>query len=92
MEAIKFVPETLMIVIAVLVFIGAMVKQAAFVKDAYIPFILTILGVAFALFVQGFNVTSVLQGIICASVAVYGNNIIKQSKEIISSTKELPKE
>ena len=89
MDLIKFIPETLAILIAVLVFMGAMIKQAAFIKDAYIPFILTVIGVTFAVFVQGFNVTSVLQGIVCTAIAVYGNNVVKQASELLNKDKVL---
>lgn len=83
MDLIKFVPESLFIVVGVLWFIGAMIKQANFIKDEYIPFILTAIGICFAVFMQGFNVNAVLEGIVCASVSIYGNNVAKQAMKLI---------
>lgn len=84
MDYIK--PE--MLVIAVLLYvIGMMVKQAAFINDKYIPLILGVIGILVAVCwvagdsetfgVTGF-ITSAVQGVLCAGLAVYGNQTIKQ--------------
>jgi type III secretory pathway component EscS len=83
---VKFVPEQLLILVAALGVVGYFVKSTNKIQDAYIPFILMVLGVAGSLLMMGLNVTSVLQGIISAAVAVLGNNIVKQGSEILGTT------
>lgn len=87
MELIKFVPESLFILVVTLWIMGTMFKQASIVKDAYIPFLLSAVGIIFTVCLQGFNTNSVMQGIICAAISTYGNNLIKQTKEIIEDIK-----
>lgn len=84
MNIISFVPEQLGILVAALWVIGYFVKNTKKIPDAYIPFILIVLSVIASLFIMGANVVSVLQGIICAAVAVLGSNVIKQGSELLS--------
>lgn len=86
MDIIQFVPESLLILVAVLWFLGEIIKKLTFVKNEFIPFILAIVGIGFALFLQSFDAQSALQGIICAASAVYGNNVVKQLTTLVSST------
>ena len=43
---VKFVPEQLLILVAALAVVGYFVKSIKKIQDAYIPFILMVLGVA----------------------------------------------
>ena len=86
-QLIEFVPEALFILIAALYCLGLFLKQSK-VKDNYIPLILLALGVAGALVVNGFNATSLMQGVIAAACAVFVKNIEKQ----LTKKKEDPKE
>ena len=81
----QYVPAELGILVATLWVIGYFVKQTNKISDAYIPFILMVLGIAGAVLIQGFTIISVLQGIICAAVAVFAKNVVKQGAEIIDS-------
>ena len=84
----RYVQPELVIVVAVLYFVVMGLKTSA-IKNKYIPAILGVAGVAMATLytvaVAGFDAmaifTGISQGIICAGVAVYVNQIIKQSKK-----------
>lgn len=90
-QIVNYVKPELMIVAIVLYFLGMWLKQAAFLKDKYIPLILGALGI----FICGLWVASVhqfedtqaafagvfaavTQGILVAGLSTYVNQIIKQ--------------
>lgn len=82
-------PELLCLV-PVLYLIGVWMKKSSHVKDKNIPLILGVLGVALAAMwsiasgeVGALNIifTSITQGIMCAGVSVYVNQIIKQRRK-----------
>lgn len=90
-EFVKYVKPELMIVAIVLYFLGMWLKQAAFLKDKYIPIVLGALGI----FICGLWVASVhqfedvqaafagifaavTQGVLVAGFSTYVNQIIKQ--------------
>lgn len=92
MDIMNYVKPELIVVAIVLYFCGMWLKQAAFVKDKYIPLILGIVGI----FVCGIWVASVCQfedaqavlsgifaaitqGILVAGLSNYVNQIIKQA-------------
>ena len=91
MDIMSYVRPELLVVAVVLYFLGMWLKQAAFIKDEYIPLLLGIVGI----FVCGIYVTSVAafatiqdilsaifaaitQGILVAGLSNYVNQIIKQ--------------
>lgn len=84
----KYIQPELLILVAVLYFLGMGLKTSN-VNDKYIPAILGACGVAMATLYTvasvGFSAmaifTGISQGVICAGVAVYVNQIIKQSKK-----------
>lgn len=86
MEYIK--PE-LLVLVAVLYVVGLMIKNTEKIKDKYIPFLLGVAGVALSLLyvvaTEGFTLigvfTAITQGFLVAGVAVYVNQLIKQTKE-----------
>ena len=90
-EFVNYVKPELMIVAIVLYFLGLWLKQAAFLKDKYIPLALGAIGI----FICGLWVASVhqfedaqaafagvfaavTQGILVAGLSPYVNQIIKQ--------------
>ena len=90
-EFVNYVKPELMIVAIVLYFLGMWLKQAAFLKDKYIPLALGAIGI----FICGLWVASVhpfedaqaafagvfaavTQGILVAGLSTYVNQIIKQ--------------
>lgn len=83
-------PELIVVAIA-LYFLGLWLKQAAFVKDKFIPLVLGIVGIfvcgiwvmATATFATGQDIalalfTAIVQGILVAGLSTYVNQIIKQ--------------
>lgn len=90
MEYLDFIRPELLTLIPLLYIVGMILKDAAFVRDNFIPLVLGGVGVVLAIcYVCGdaatFSLTavatSVTQGILCAGVAVYGNQIFKQFKK-----------
>lgn len=90
-EFVNYIKPELMIVAIVLYFLGMWFKQAAFLKDKYIPLVLGAIGI----FICGLWVASVhqfedaqaafagvfaavTQGILVAGLSTYVNQIIKQ--------------
>lgn len=77
----NLIPSQLYLVTVALVFIGMFLKQTDKIKDTYIIVILTVLGIVGAVVFVGQTSTAVVQGILCAAVAVYSKNFQKQIKE-----------
>ena len=87
----NYVKPELIVVAFVLYFIGMWLKQAAFIKDKYIPLVLGIVGIfvcgiwvmATASFATGQDIalavfTAIVQGILVAGLSTYVNQIFKQ--------------
>lgn len=95
MEAIsKFVAPELLVLVVVLYFIGVALKKSENVSDKYIPLILGGFGIALAVVwvvsvkpMAGYQdvlaaiFTAVVQGILCAGLSVYANQLVKQSNK-----------
>ena len=93
MELLKdFVKPELLILVAVLYFVGMGLKKAQSVPDKHIPYILGAAGIVLAIiYVCATSVldgwqsvlmavfTAVTQGVLCAGCSVYVNQLIKQS-------------
>lgn len=77
----NLIDPQLLIVLAACWIIGFICKQTPKVPDWSIIFIVTIVAIAFAVFILGFTAAALLQGIICGAVAVYSNQVVKQVKE-----------
>lgn len=95
MEAIiEYVKPELLVLVPVLYFIGMGLKKAEWFKSNYIPLFLGIIGMTLsAMWVAGTSTvsgnwqnamlmafTAVVQGILCAGLSVYANQIWKQTK------------
>ncbi|MEL5900173.1 phage holin family protein [Clostridium sporogenes] len=76
-----YIVEQALILIPALYVIGIMLKQTSKIKDWTIPWILLVLGIIGAISLMGFNANAVIQGILVTGVAVYTNQLIKQSTE-----------
>lgn len=86
-------PELIVVAIA-LYFLGLWLKQAAFIKDKYIPLVLGIVGIfvcgiwvmATATFATGQDIalavfTAIVQGVLVAGLSTYVNQFIKQLRK-----------
>lgn len=91
-QIINYVKPELVIVAIVLYFLGMWFKQAAFIKDKYIPLVLGIVGIfvcgiwvmATASFATAQDIalavfTAIVQGIMVAGLSTYVNQLIKQA-------------
>ena len=78
-------PEMLILILA-LVVIGKIFSDANMVKNKYIPMLLGISGIVlsalYTISIYGLSfdgiLSGIVQGILCAGTAVYGNQIYKQ--------------
>lgn len=90
-QIMNYVKPELIVVAIVLYFIGMWLKQAAFIKDKYIPLVLGIVGIfvcgiwvmATASFTTGQDIalavfTAIVQGILVSGLSTYVNQIFKQ--------------
>lgn len=90
-QIMNYVKPELVVVAIVLYFLGMWLKQAAFIKDKYIPLVLGIVGIfvcgiwvmATASFATAQDIalavfTAIVQGILVAGLSTYVNQIIKQ--------------
>ena len=90
-QIMNYIKPELVVVAIVLYFIGMWLKQAAFMKDKYIPLVLGIVSIfvcgiwvmATATFATGQDIalavfTAIVQGILVAGLSTYVNQIFKQ--------------
>ena len=90
-QIVNYVKPELIVVAIVLYFLGMWLKQAAFIKDKYIPLVLGIVGIfvcgiwvmATASFATGQDIalavfTAIVQGVMVAGLSTYVNQIFKQ--------------
>ena len=89
---IDFIKPELLVLVPVLCIIGTFLKKAKTFADKYIPLALTLVGIVLAaLWVVGTVpmgttreialavFTALVQGVICAGLAVYGDQMVKQT-------------
>ena len=81
MDLTKFVAEDMLILVAVVYVIGLILKglKFKFTKDNYIPAILLVVAILLSIFKRGFTFDAITQGVIVTGVAVYVNQIYKQT-------------
>ena len=77
----EFLINRALILVPVLWVVGKIVKTSAIIADKWIPLSLLGAGVVLAMMYLGVSVESGLQGAIAAGVAVFGHQLLKQSKE-----------
>lgn len=88
----NYIKPELLILIAVLYFIGIGLKNSTMVKDSRIPLVLGLCGIILAILwvlgtsqVQKYQegmiaaFTAITQGILCAGCSVYANQLVKQA-------------
>lgn len=80
MDFITYLKPELLIIVAVLVFIGTVIKTASVIPDEFIPVILTISSITLVCaYYRAVTVDAVLQGFIATACAIYGNQTVKQA-------------
>ncbi|WP_280951839.1 phage holin family protein [Alteribacter populi] len=80
-DFLQFVVDEALIVIPVLMIIGKIIKQTPHAPDWMIPYFLLILGILFTGILLGFSFESFIQGVLVTGGAVYGHQLIKQTRK-----------
>lgn len=80
MDFMDFIYQKGLAAVPALIVVGAVVKDIRCVPDRFIPLILLPLGVAAGVLSAGFTAEGVIQGVLLAGAAVYGNQAYKQLK------------
>lgn len=96
---INYIDPAFIPIVIALWCIGKGIKESKAIKDAYIPALLAAAGVVLVglwLCAQGLPVgigqvlvliiNATIQGILCAAVAVWGNQIVKQAQKLKTPT------
>lgn len=78
MDFTKYIVENAFVLIPVLYILGNILKSLQFIPDKYIPLGLLVLGILLACALLGFNINSVIQGVLLVGVTVYSNQVVKQ--------------
>ena len=80
MEMLKdYILDNALILIPAIYVIGAILKGTELVKDKYIPVILLPIGIVLGMLIVGFTVNGFIQGVLVTGVAVYANQLVKQT-------------
>ena len=81
MDIVSYIVENSLILVPCLLVLGSILKGTEKVKDKYIPLILLPLGIVGAVAIGGFNVDSIIQGILVTGASVYCNQLFVQGKK-----------
>lgn len=79
MNLTDYIIKDAYILIPALYVIGLFIKSIPFIADWLIPWILLVLGVVGGFFLAGMNLNGILQGVSVAGIAVFGNQLYKQT-------------
>lgn len=82
MTLLDFIEEGYLIIVAVLYVLGIFIKQTTLIRDEYIPIVLMIFGILGSLSINYSIPDAIFQGILCAGVAILGNQTIKQFNKL----------
>ncbi|MFD5020006.1 phage holin family protein [Paenibacillus sp. NPDC058367] len=77
----NFIKPELLLIVVVCWVIGYILKQTPRVPDWTIIYAVTLVAIIIVVLTTGLNVDSVLQAILCSAVAVYGNQLVKQTRK-----------
>lgn len=81
MDFLNYIIDKALVLIPVLLIIGQIIKMIPNAKDWIIPWVLLVLGVVMSCLMMGWGVDGVIQGVLVAGAAVFGNQLYKQTKE-----------
>lgn len=81
MDLATYIIEKCLILVPALLVLGSILKGTEKIKDKYIPLILLPLGIVGAVAIGGFNVDSIIQGILVTGASVYCNQLFVQGKK-----------
>ena len=81
MDIVSYIVENSLILVPCLLVLGSILKGTEKVKDKYIPVILFPLGIVGSVAIGGFNIDSIIQGILVTGASVYCNQLFVQGKK-----------
>lgn len=79
MDLSQYIQAQALILLPVLWVVGSLLKKTPVIKDWCIPWILLGVSVLGAVFLLGFSVQSVVQGVLVAGASVFGHQLVKQT-------------
>lgn len=79
MDLSKYITSNTAILIPALYVIGMIIKNTEKIPDKFIPSVLLVFGIIGSVFIMGININAIIQGILATGMAVYSNQLIKQS-------------
>lgn len=82
MEFTQYIAENALILPPFLYVLGMIIKNTEKVSDKFIPIILLPMGILGAIGIMGFNLDSVVQGVLITGATVYTDQLVKQSGKI----------
>jgi hypothetical protein len=77
----ELIDPQLFLVVAACWCLGYILKKTPRVPDWTIVYFVTLATVLFTIGLMGLSIRSVIQGLLCGAFAVYGHQIVKQSRE-----------
>ncbi|EJW14704.1 phage holin family protein [Paenibacillus alvei] len=77
----ELINPALIVVVAACWVIGFALKHTPLVPDWTIIFFVTAIAIVFTTSILGLSAESVIQGILCGAVAVFGHQSVKQAKK-----------
>jgi hypothetical protein len=78
---VQLLDPELSVVLAACWVLGNILKRTPRVPDWTIVYMVSLFAIVFSVWILGFSPLSLLQGFLCGAVAVYGHQIVKQTKE-----------
>ncbi len=82
MDILKFITEEIEALGAVLFILGVMLKNIKQINDAYIPFILLVIGLALQVASYGFQPVAFTNAVFAVGSAVLVDQLFKQGKKL----------
>lgn len=76
-----FIDAKFGVIIACCWVLGYIFKKTPFVPDWLIIYLVTAGAIVLVICLDGLNVEAVIQGMLCGAVAVYGHQLLKQTKK-----------
>jgi hypothetical protein len=81
MDILTYLNEGTLIIVAVLLVLGKIIKTIPGIPNWVIPIVLMVPGVIGTMAIYGWTGANAIQGILAVAVAVYGNQLYKQLLE-----------
>lgn len=92
MNLVQFLNQNYFVLIPALWLIGHALKQTPIIPDWIIIWILFICSIGIGSIGYGFSLEAIVNGIIAAGIAVFGHQVLKQTKEGIVINKKTDNE